>query len=268
LNFVDTHCHLYFDLFQNDLQQVLDNARSEGVTRILVPGISVETSRQAVTLCEQNADLFAAVGVHPNDAMTWERHSLHMLKDLVSHPKVVAIGEIGLDYYRDHAPRDIQREVFQAQLDLAEETGLPVLVHNRNSWEDSWKMLQKWHEELISTRRPLAENPGILHSFDGNIDAARQAVQKNFYIGVGGPVTYTKAVDRQEVVSKLPLDSILLETDAPFLTPHPHRGKRNEPAYIPLIAKKIAELCKISLEDVAEKTTCSAKRLLKWEVLD
>ncbi len=262
--YVDTHCHLNFNLFEQDLDQVLQRAWEHGLQRILVPAIDLATSRQVVALSEKDSRLYAAVGVHPNDASSWQTHTLDELRELACHPRVVAIGEIGLDYYRDRAPRELQQQVLLAQLELAVETGKPVVIHAREALSDLWPMLSSWQTALAGLQASLAERPGVLHSFDGSLEDAQRALAHGFLLGITGPVTYRNAPARQQLVAALPLAGLLLETDAPFLTPHPHRGKRNEPAYIPLIAEKIAELQALPISVIAATTTSNANRLFGW----
>lgn len=261
----DTHCHLNLNIYQEDLAGTLERASEAGVQRILIPGIDVETSRRAVALAEQHPDLYAAVGVHPGDASSWNDTTLAILQKLAQHPKTAAIGEIGLDYYRDHAPRAIQRQVFREQLNLAAEMNLPVVIHNRDSFSDLWSDLMEWQEHLLKSKSPLAEKPGVLHSFDGDLSTAQKAVERGFLIGISGPVTFKNARDRQSVVAGLPLEMVLLETDAPYLTPHPYRGRwPNEPAHVALVAEKIAALHNAAVETVARITWENAAQLFHW----
>lgn len=261
----DTHCHLNLNIFQEDLTRFLARAAEAGVERILVPGIDLETSRQAVALAEKHSCLYAAVGVHPGDASSWNSGTLAALRELAAHPKTVAIGEIGLDYYRDRSPRPQQREVFRAQLALAAELRLPVVIHNRESLEDLWSDLAAWHEDLAKSGSPLAKRPGVLHSYDGPLSVALQAGERGFFIGISGPVTFKNARERQEVVAGLPVDRILIETDAPYLTPHPHRGRwPNEPAFVAYVAEKVAELHHQPVEAIARITWENAATLLEW----
>ncbi len=263
----DTHCHLNLTIYQESLPQVLERARAQGIERILVPGIDLETSRAAVELAERHELLYAAIGVHPGDANTWQPDSIKALRELAKHPKVAAVGEIGLDYYRDRSPRPLQREVFRAQLALAAELELPVVIHNRESIEDLWQDLKDWHAELASQGLSLAKHPGVLHSYDGTLETAQQAIEKGFFIGISGPVTFKNAPDRQAVVTQLPLDHLLIETDAPYLTPHPHRGQwPNEPAYVAFVAEKIAELHQQPVERVTHTTWKNAAQLFNWGV--
>lgn len=274
----DTHCHLDFEKFDPDRSAVLERAARAGVERILIPGLTLTSSRAAVKLAESHPMLFAAVGVHPTEVSRVEsqmsdfrRSTLDRLRELARNPKVVAIGEIGLDDYWDAAPPDLQQRVLGEQLDLAAELGLPVVIHLREKGDapdgpcaaDLLNMLEAWVAGLRSRNEPLAERPGVLHSFSGSLETARQAIHLGFYIGVTGPVTYRK--DRQELIAALPLDRLLIETDSPFLAPAPFRGKRNEPAFVRLIADKIAEIQSRSAEETAAQTTANARRLFRWE---
>jgi TatD DNase family protein len=261
----DTHCHLNLKTaFQEDFEAVLARAWEAGLDRILVPGIDVESSKLAIQLAESDERIYAAVGVHPNDALTWDTTTLDELAQLADHPRVVAIGEIGLDYYRDHAPSDLQIEILQRQLDLATKAQLPVILHNRNAIRDLWPIMQAWHADLIRSDNPLKDRPGVFHAFAEDWDTASRLHEASFSLGIGGPVTFRNAPDRQEVVSELPLSSILLETDAPFLAPHPHRGRRNEPAYVAMVAEKVAMLKQLPLSQVIAITADNANRLFQW----
>lgn len=260
----DTHCHLDFSSFDEDRDQVLARSREAGVDRILNPGVDLDSSRAAVDLAESRSQVYAAVGVHPNEANSWGEDALLHLRQLARSPRVVAIGEIGLDYYRDRAPRELQRRAFQEQLALATELELPVIVHNRQATVDILNILSAWQAGLVAAGAPLAAKPGVLHSFSGDLEAALQAIDLNFFIGITGPVTFRNAPDLQNVVAELSLDHLLVETDAPFLAPHPYRGKRNEPAYVRLVADKIAELHAESFETVSQSTSTNAERLFTW----
>lgn len=267
----DTHCHLNLETYNNDRVEVLERARIVGVGRILVPGIDLASSRKAVNLADTYTEVFAAVGVHPNDAMSWDENTFNELRELARHPKVIAIGEIGLDYYRQQTPQDLQRQVFRQQLDLAVEAGLPVVVHIRNTaledhraTVDVLNIFKGWQSELVRSGSNLADCPGVLHSFSDGEEAAKEALRLNFRIGITGPVTFRNAAVLQQVVRSLPLEQLLIETDAPFLTPHPHRGQRNEPANVRFVAEKIAQLRSLSYDDVAKGTSLNAKRLFNW----
>ena len=183
---------------------------------------------------------------------------------LAQNPKVVAIGEIGLDYYREHTPRDIQLEILKIQLELAASLELPVILHNRDAIHDLWPILQDWHSRLLHAGNPLNARPGVLHAYTGDLPTAIAAIDRSFLLGIGGPVTFKNAQDRQEVVRQLPLSSILIETDAPYLAPHPHRGQRNEPGFVSLIADQIALLKQIPTSEVVITTAGNANRLFEW----
>jgi len=267
----DTHCHLDFENFNQDRESVIDRARQEGLFWILNPGINVSNSRGVVKLADAYPEIYAAVGVHPNDAMHWEESMIDELSELSRHKKVVAIGEIGLDYYRDRTPRDLQRRILRQQLELAAETSLPVIIHLRNrSLEeqsatlDLLTILVEWCSDLLSSNSILVDFPGVLHSFSGNLISANQVLDLNFYIGISGPVTFRKAESTREVAAIIPIEKLLVETDAPFLTPHPHRSKRNEPALVNLVADEISSLRQLPREKIAEVTSENARQLFRW----
>ena len=244
---------------------MIKRAKKAGLVWILNPGIDLETNQAAIELSNQYSGLIsAAVGIHPNFGKPWSQALFESLKEQAQSVGVVAVGEIGLDYYRQHTPFPQQRQMFKTQLALAAELSLPVIIHNRDSTRDLMEILSQWYGELKQSGHPLAKRPGVLHSYSADTDTARAALKMNFYIGISGPVTFNNAQIRKSVTRNLPLESLLLETDAPFLTPHPHRGQRNEPAYIPLIAEEIARLHNISPKQVAEITFANAQRLFDF----
>lgn len=261
LSFVDTHCHLDFRAFDADRLVVLERARQAGLRFLVIPGIDLETSQAAIRLAEQYPEIRAAVGVHPNDASLWEDGFDQLLTDLARRPGVVAIGEIGLDYYRDRVTPVVQRSVLEKQLTLAASLNLPVILHNRQASSDLLALITGWTNSLTASGSRLAGHPGVFHAFEGDLDLAWKIITLGFKIGIGGPLTFKNAHQRHEVVSQLPLDSLVLETDAPFLAPHPHRGQRNEPAWIPLIAEKIASLHGLSIEVIMNATSRNAIQL-------
>jgi TatD DNase family protein len=263
--FTDTHCHLDFDRFDRDRDQVLKRAWKANLVWILNPGIDLHTNAAAIALARQHPErIHASVGIHPNFGQPWTADILPTLREQAQDKRVLAIGEIGLDYYRRHTPFDQQRTMFKEQLSLAAELSLPVVIHNRDATEDVIRILQEWHGDLVRSGSPLAERPGVLHSYSADLDTAKRAIELNFFIGISGPVTFNNAPERKSVTRNLPLAHLLLETDAPFLTPHPHRGKRNEPSYIPLIAEEIARLHNTSPKNVAEITYKNARRLFRF----
>lgn len=266
MELIDTHCHLDFDSFDADREAVLDRAQRAGVLRVVNPGIDLASSQAAVTLAQVHPSVYAAVGVHPNEAArVWQGEAtLQTLRRLAQNPRVVAIGEIGLDYYRDRTPRGLQWTVLRAQLDLAAELSLPVLLHNREATADLLALLREWCADLRRQGHPLAGRPGIWHAFSGDEQAAQQAIDLGFYLGLGGPLTFKNAPERRQVTAALPLERLVLETDAPFLAPHPYRGRRNEPAYVRLVAETLAQIKNLSLETIAQQTTANAATLFGW----
>lgn len=251
----DTHCHLVAEEFSADLEGVLRRARLNGVTGFIVPGIDLESSRAAVRLAEGQPDVMAAVGVHPHSAEQWSRSARDELADLARSMRVVAIGEIGLDYFRFRAPPEVQEAAFREQLHLAAELGLPVIIHHRDSLPSVLEALGAWSGGPPSGRR------GVLHAFSGDGAAAQRAIGAGFFLGVAGPITFPKADERRAVTSGLPLERLLLETDAPYLAPQDHRGQRNEPAYLPAIAEELARVLDKPPARVRDETTRNAQTL-------
>lgn len=253
---VDTHCHLDFVAPADKTEAVVVRARAAGVEHILVPAISWDNMRAVTALAEAFPEVYAAVGVHPNSAAAWQDGRLDELRIAAGHEKVVAIGEIGLDYYWDKTPISTQHRAFAQQLELAAELGLPVIVHNREASADVLRLL---------AASPLAggERPGVLHSFSADWATAEAALAMGFYLGFTGPLTYKKADSLRSIAVRVPLDRLLIETDAPYLTPHPHRGERNEPAYVRLVAEQLAELHSLPLAEIARITTENAARLFR-----
>ncbi|MCM3006897.1 TatD family hydrolase [Priestia koreensis] len=248
----DTHVHLNAEQYDEDLQEVIDRALEAGVENMVVVGFDEETINKAMELVERYDFLYASVGWHPVDAIDMTDEHLAWLEELAAHPKVVALGEMGLDYHWDKSPKDVQKEVFRKQIRLARKVNLPIIIHNRDATEDVVEILS---EENVK------EVGGIMHCFTGSLEVAKQCMDMNMYISYGGPVTFKNAKKPKEVVVDIPLDRLLIETDCPYLTPHPHRGKRNEPGYVSLVAEQIAELRGISYEELAVKTTENAKKL-------
>ncbi len=264
--YTDTHCHIDFEDFNKDRDKVLENAWEKGIVWILNPGVDLQTNEAAINLAGSHPNkINAAVGIHPTFGKPWTNSILSTLKLQAKNPGVVAIGEIGLDYYRKHTPFEQQRLMLKEQLHLAAERNLPVIIHNRESTNDLISILREWHQDLVSSNHPLSERPGVLHSFSAGYDDAMAVIDMNFYIGISGPVTFKNAKVLKTLVSRIPTDRLLLETDAPFLTPHPHRGQRNEPGYIPLIAEEIARLQNTTSQNIAEITYANAMRLFNLQ---
>lgn len=272
MNLTDTHCHLDLAKFDADRQAVIQRARQAGLVRVLVPSLTLASSRAVLELVEAHPMLFAAVGIHPTEAGTRSESSLRELQTLARNQKVVAIGEVGLDYYWDAAPHEVQQQVLKEQLRLAADLALPVVLHSREKndaesgacADDLLRILEEWAAGLRSRNEALAERPGVWHSFSSTLEVARRAMDLGFFIGVTGPVTYKNAEKRRQVIADLPLERLLIETDAPFLTPQPERGKRNEPAFVKHIADKIAEIQSRTPQETAVLTTANAARLFSW----
>ncbi|MDV2686741.1 TatD family hydrolase [Alkalihalophilus lindianensis] len=248
----DTHVHLNADQFEDDIEEVIERAREAGVSEMVVVGFDEKTINRALHLIEKYDMLYAAVGWHPVDAIDMTDEHLNWLEELAAHPKVVALGEMGLDYHWDKSPKDVQKEVFRKQIQLAKKVKLPIVIHNREADQDIVDILEE---------EDAREVGGIMHCFGGSVEIAERCLNMNFYISLGGPVTFKNAKRPKEVAKHVPMDRLLIETDCPYLAPHPYRGKRNEPAYVKLVAEQIAELKEVDLEVVANKTRENAKRL-------
>jgi TatD DNase family protein len=259
---IDTHAHLDSAKFDADRKAVIQRAKVAGVGLIVTIGTDVESSRAAVQLAGEYEGIYAAVGMHPHDAKELDGAALAELRALAEQPKVVAVGEIGLDFYRDLSPREVQHRAFRAQLAWAGKLGKPVVIHDRDAHGEILAILAEWAAGLKNS--PLAGRLGVLHTFSGDLAMAEQAIELGFYISFSGPVTYHNARQLPAIVQVLPLDRILVETDCPFLAPHPRRGKRNEPAYVRLVAERIAALRGIALDELAEATTANAHRLFRF----
>lgn len=262
---IDTHSHLNDPQFQDDLPEVINRALTVGVNRIIVCGYDLESSKRAVDIAEHNEHVFATVGIHPHDSKTVSSDTLKELARMAQSPKVVAIGETGLDFYRDLSPRSVQEESFASHIELAIETGLPIVVHNRDAGEAILRIIDNY-KGVVS---------GVFHCFSGDAELAKRVVDNGFYIGIAGPVTFgfrklgssasTKQVNQENnlwrVVRSIPFANLLLETDCPYLAPVPHRGKRNEPAYLVHIAEKLAMVLGVTMQDVDYVTSQNAERL-------
>jgi TatD DNase family protein len=260
--FVDTHCHLNLPHFQANLQQVVDRAQQSGVNKIVVPGIDLETSRIALTLATRFEGVFAAIGVHPSETERFEKDQFARFEEMVSEPKVVAIGEIGLDFFHHPDKRTEQIELLEMMLQLATQNKKPVILHSRNALDALFPIIENWSTE----QQPSSQHfHGVFHSFEGSKDQVVRVQSLSMAIGVGGPITYKNALEKQQMLKEMELNNLVLETDSPYLSPHPYRGQPNEPARISLIAQKVAELRQISVEETAIITTRNANNLFEWE---
>ena len=248
---IDTHAHLNMDKYQGDLDEVIQRALDADVRTIVNIGCDVPSSEKAVRLANRYDSLWVAVGIHPHDANTLDHKAIGKLKELAEDDKVIAIGETGLDFYRDLSPRDVQREAFGKQIRLAKEVDLPVVVHLRNA-----------NQEGLEILKAQAVNRGVLHCFSGSLEQAREAVELGFYLGFDGPITFNSP-KLISVLKEIPKERILLETDCPYLTPKPHRGKRNEPSYLKFICQKAASELGLTYDDLARLTTTNAKTLFR-----
>ena len=248
---IDTHAHLEMSEFDKDRDAVIERALENGVDAIIAVGINLEDSKKAIALAKRYDAVYATVGVHPHDAKSIDTATYDSLKKLAEKEKVVAYGEIGLDFFRDRSPRDIQIKRFQEQLDLAGELKLPVVIHSRDAHSETFEILKKHKGNLR----------GVLHCFSGDYEMATKYIDLGYYISIPGTITFPNAEKLVEVVQKIPLDSLLVETDSPFLTPAPKRGKRNEPAYVAYVAKKISEIRGLSPEEVGMTTSENARNL-------
>lgn len=253
---IDTHCHLDFPDYQADLEQVLARARDAGVDRIVSVGIDLPTSRAAIELAARHPALFATVGVHPHHVKELAAADYARLRELARHPRVVAYGEIGLDYVKDYSPVASQRDHFSRQVQLAADLALPLIIHDREAHADTMAILRE--------AMPLPAD-GVMHCFSGDAALAEEVLALGFYISIPGVVTFPKAEAMQEAVRQVPLDRLLLETDGPFLAPVPRRGKRNEPQLLLHTAQKVAALKGIPLDEVARATTANAERLFRFK---
>ena len=249
---IDTHVHLNADHYDEDLDEVIERAREAGVTHFVVIGFDNKTIDRTMELIDKYDDVYGVIGWHPVDAIDCTDADLVRIEELSQHPKIVGIGETGLDYHWDKSPKDVQKEIFIKQIEMAKRVSLPIVIHNREATADVVDILESHGAEEIG---------GIMHAFSGSPEIADRVLKMNFMISLGGPVTFKNAKQPKEVAKHVPLDKLLIETDAPFLTPHPYRGKRNEPAYVKLVAEQIAELREISYEEVAKATSENAKKL-------
>jgi TatD DNase family protein len=249
---IDTHCHLEMDAFNPDREEVIRRARDAGIGTMITIGSDLKGNTGGLDLSEKYEFIYSSVGFHPHDAKDFTEEIFNKIKKWATLPKVVAIGEIGLDYHYDNSPREVQREVFIKQLQLAKEAGLPVIIHSREAERDTLDII-----------RESGVNKGVFHCFSGDMDMAGKGMAMGFSISIAGPVTFRKAKRLKEIAGAVPDDYLLIETDSPYLTPEPFRGKRNEPSFLVYTGKAVAELRGVSPEDIARITTLNASRLFK-----
>lgn len=266
--FVDSHAHLTSDQFKEDREQVIRRAIDAGMKYIVNPGTDLDDSRRAVELAEKHPEVYACVGFHPHDAKKADDTSLRAIEELSNHPKVVAIGEIGLDFHYDFSPRDIQAEIFKAQIGIAQRRNLPVVVHTRESNEETIRIVEEavngeplWRSQMATPFSRFPAPKGVFHCFSGDTAMAWHIIRMGFFVSMPGVVTFKNPGFAAEVARDISIEHLLLETDSPYLAPVPYRGKRNEPSHIPLIAKRIADLQHLSLDDVARATNYNILKL-------
>lgn len=254
MNLIDSHAHLQDEAFAGELEQVLERAQQAGLEKIICVGYDYETSVQALDIARRYSQVYAVVGVHPHDASTLTPDIVEKLYQLARQPKVVAIGEIGLDFYRDLSPRDRQQAAFVEQIKIARELYLPVVIHDRDA-----------HQEVLDIikREKAGKNGGVMHCYSGHLPLAVELMKEGFYISLAGPLTYKNARKTQEVAARVPLDRLLVETDCPYLSPEPFRGKRNEPARVKYMAEKVAELRHKDLEEIAYLTNLNTMNVFR-----
>ncbi len=251
---IDTHSHIDMDNYKERFEEVLKTAFEYGVKKIVIPGVEPSGFERILSLCEKYENIYGAVGIHPEEVNYFDENSEKLLKEYLKHEKIIAVGEIGLDYYWDKSQTEKQKEIFEKQILIAKEAKKPVLVHDREAHQDTFEILKKTNAAEIGV---------VMHCFSGSPEFAAECVKEGFYIALGGVTTFKNAKKAKEVAKTVPLDRLLLETDAPYMTPVPYRGKENQPAYVKFVAQEIANLRNISFEEVAKATTENAQRLLK-----
>ena len=249
--FIDTHAHLFSDNFKDDVDEVINRAKENGVDFIIVPATDLATAKEAISLAEKYDQIYATVGIHPHDTKDWSESFIPQIEELAKHPKVIAIGEIGLDYYYDFSPKDQQIKAFKSQLDLALKLELPVVIHNRDSDEDMMDIIQSYCGTGLKAQ---------FHCFNGSLSDAIEFMKMSHFISFTGNITFKKSEELREIVKHINLNHLMIETDSPFMTPVPHRGKRNEPSYVKYVAQQVAEVHKLSIEDVGRITSLNAFR--------
>jgi TatD DNase family protein len=258
LQVFDTHAHLDMPEFKADRQEVIERAYQAGVETIVTIGIDLESSRQAINLAQQYQGVYAAIGIHPQEAAGVSNEDISELEALAKNPKVVALGEMGLDFYRNKAPHESQFKVFNWQLELADKVTLPIIIHCRQAVPDMLEILGKW-----SSASQLSVPKGIIHCFSGDFATVRKYIDMGFYLALGGYIGYPSSLSFREVIHDMPLEKLVLETDCPFLSPQQYRGKRNEPAYTLLTLQVLAGIKRLSIEEVANRTTANARAVFR-----
>ena len=255
MNLFDTHAHLDDKDYDADRDETIKRAKDAGVSLIVNVGFDLESCRKSLRLAEKYDIVYAAVGIHPHNALQAETGYLGKMEKMAAHPKVVALGEMGLDYYRDLSPRQVQRRVFKEQMLLAKKLNMPIIVHDREAHGDIMNILRN--------EVRLGPSGGVMHCYSGSWELAKEFLKMGFYISIAGPVTYQNASKLKDVASRVPLDRLLIETDAPYLTPVPYRGKRNEPSYVLFTAEEVARLRGMKTEDLASTCAENGRKLFR-----
>ncbi len=249
--FADTHSHIYFDNYSKDRDKLISNFDNDELDLVMSIGINLETTKKSIELAEKHNKIYAVAGFHPSESASLNNETMDTLKKFCEHKKVKAIGEIGLDYYRNYQPVEVQKKAFAQQLELASELNMPVVIHDRDAHNDVYDYLKAFKGKV----------KGIMHSFSGDYEFARKMIDLDYYISITGVVTFKKAETLKDVVKKVPLEVLLSETDCPFLTPEPYRGKRNQPAYVKYVVKRIAQITGIDEDFVTDTLLENAKKV-------
>ncbi|MDD3419672.1 MAG: TatD family hydrolase [Candidatus Gastranaerophilales bacterium] len=251
---IDTHAHIDFDDYQQDFKKVLQEAKEQGVEKIIIPGVEPSTFGRIIDLVNKYENVYGAIGIHPSDALKWTDESYDEIKSLAKNPKIVAIGEIGLDYYWDKTFIDKQKEIFIKQIEIAKELKKPVIVHDREAHGDTLEILKQTNAKEVGV---------VMHCFSGSTEFAQECIKEGFYVAFGGVITFKNAKKAKNAAQVVPLEKLLLETDSPFLTPEPYRGKTNHPKYVRIIAEAISELKGVDFKDIESATTLNAQKLFR-----
>jgi TatD DNase family protein len=247
---IDTHSHINFDEYKQDFDNVLKEIKENDVSSVIIPGVDPSTFDEIISYCEKYDMLFGTMGIHPSEYKTYTEDAENRMTELLKHPKIVAIGEIGLDYHFEPETKNEQIEILNKQLQIAQNTQMPVVIHDREAHEDCFNIISNFNLKNV-----------VFHCFSGDVEFARRCIDKGYYIAIGGVVTFKNAKDLKEVAKYVPLDRLLLETDAPYLAPVPYRGKLNTPAYLKYVAAEIANIKENAITEIKEKTTLNAKKV-------
>ena len=253
MTFIDSHSHLILEAFNNDRDEVIQEALSNGITHIVQSCDNLEEIEKNLTLTNKYETLYSSVGIHPHEAIKWDKDSYDKIKNYAQEEKVIAIGECGLDFYYNYSPKEVQLKIFKEQIKISNEVSLPLIIHTRDAFNETI--------EILKELKPVCK--GVLHCYTGDLNTANEVINLGFYISFSGIITFKNAGDLKNVAKQIPLDKTLIETDCPFLTPIPHRGKRNEPKFVKLVAEELSKIHNKSIEEIGEITSENAKRLFR-----